>query len=340
MTNGGDLVTSAPPVWLLRAGRRGRYATDFVANGIAAIGWPAVGDLRGRSRQQLVAAVKEHYGEKAASGTGGMLWRFANEIVVGDLVLTPDPETRELHVGTISGDYEFRTDPPVENYPNVRPVDWTRQFSRDDLPKRILYQLGSLLTVSQPSGQAELRAFLAGIPLDDADDATVEGATEDDPTGGVELYEELRAQTGELIRAKIADLDAYQTQDLVAGILRSMGYFTQVAPEGKDGGVDIVASRDALGVEPPIIKVQVKARPNSRSGPSEIRQLAGLLGPQDERGIFVSTGGYTRDAENDARVARIGLIGMDRLVELLLETYEKLDQDTKSLVPLRRVYVP
>lgn len=31
---------------------------------------------------------------------------------------------------------------------------------------------------------------------------------------------------------------------------------------------------------------------------------------------------------------------MDRLVELLLETYERLDQDTKSLVPLRRLYVP
>jgi predicted Mrr-cat superfamily restriction endonuclease len=148
-------MTNASPVWLLRAGRRGRYATDFVSNGIAAIGWPAVGDLSGRSRQQLVAAVKEHYGEKAASGTGGMLWRFANEISVGDLVLTPDPETRELHAGTVTGDYEFRADPPVEDYPNVRRVEWTRQFSRDDLPKRILYQLGSLLTVSQPSAQAE-----------------------------------------------------------------------------------------------------------------------------------------------------------------------------------------
>lgn len=119
-----------------------------------------------------------------------------------------------------------------------------------------------------------------------------------------------------------------------------MGYFTQISPEGKDGGVDIVASRDALGVEPPIIKVQVKVRPNSRSGPSEIRELAGLLAPQDERGIFISTGGYTRDAENDAKVARIGLFGMDRLVELLLDSYERLDQDAKALVPLRRLYVP
>jgi restriction system protein len=268
-----------------------------------------------------------------------MLWRFTNEIKVGDLVLTPDPETRELHAGRITGDYEFRPDPPVEGYPNVRAVEWFTNFSRDALPKRILYQLGSLLTVSQPSAQSDLRAFLAGEQVDEIDEQG-EGGAEDDGSGDVELYEELRARTGELIRARIAELDGYQTQDLVAGILRSMGYFTQVAPEGKDGGVDIVASRDALGVEPPVIKVQVKARPNSRSNPSEIRELAGLLGPQDERGIFVSTGGYTRDAENDAKVVRITLIGMDRLAELLLENYEKLDQDAKSLIPLRRLYVP
>lgn len=339
MTADGPVAPS--PVWLLRAGRKGRYATDFVSNDIAAIGWPAVGDLTGKSREQIVDLVKQHYGEKGAAGTGGMLYRFANEIQLDDLVLTPDPETREIHAGRIAGPYEFRADPPVEGYPNIRKVAWTRQFSRDDLPKRILYQLGSLLTVSQPSAQDELRAFLEGAPLAvSPTDDTVEGGSEDDPSGGIELFEELRSQTGELIRAKVARLDGYQTQDLFAGILRSMGYFTQVAPEGKDGGVDIVASHDALGVEPPIIKVQVKARPNTRSNPSEVRELAGLLAPQDERGIFVSTGGFTRDAENDAKVARIGLVGMDRLVELLLESYETLDQDTKALVPLRRVYVP
>lgn len=181
MTNAIGFTVSAPPVWLLRAGHKGRYATDFILNDVAAIGWPAVGDLRGRERRELVAAVKEHYGEKGASGTAGMLWRFANEIAPGDLVLTPDPETRELHAGTVIGEYEFRPNPPVEGYPNVRSVDWSRQFSRDDLPKWILYQLGSLLTVSQPSAQAELRAFLAGTSLDDTGEAAIEAGTEDDP---------------------------------------------------------------------------------------------------------------------------------------------------------------
>ncbi|MGH2912454.1 MAG: hypothetical protein ACRDJ3_08255, partial [Solirubrobacteraceae bacterium] len=62
MTNGLGSTVSAPPVWLLRAGHKGRYATDFILNGVAAIGWPAVGDLRGRERRELIAAVKECYG--------------------------------------------------------------------------------------------------------------------------------------------------------------------------------------------------------------------------------------------------------------------------------------
>jgi len=329
-------------VWLLRAGRRGRYATDFEAAGITAIGWPDVGDLSGRDRGEIVAAVKHHYGDKGAAGTGGMLYRFANEIAVGDWALMPDSETREIHAGRVTGDYEYRADPPVTDYPNIRAVAWDQRFSRDELPKRILYQLGSLLTVSQPSGQSDLRSFLEGaeVPDEEGDDDTpVVGGSSDDDEGIVEFYEELRSRTGELIRAKIAQLDGYETQDLFAGILRSMGYYTHVAPEGKDGGVDIIASKDALGVEMPIIKVQVKARPNSSSNPSDVRELAGLVNP-DERGIFVSTGGFTRDAKTDGRLTRVSLIGMDRLVELLLDNYERLDQDTKSLVPLRRVYVP
>lgn len=334
--------TSPPAVWLVRAGRRGRHASDFVAKNVIAVGWPAVGDLAGRDRPALLETVRLEYGEKNASGIVGILHRFANQIAVGDLVLTPDSETRELHGGRVTGEYQHDPDALLADYPNVRTVQWIKTFSRDELPKRILYQLGSLLTLSQPSSQESLRAFLlnqtppAAMVTDDVED----GASEDDEAGVIDLYDELRAQTSELIRAAVADLDAYQTQDLVAGILRAMGYHTQVSPEGADGGLDIVASKDALGVEAPIIKVQVKARPTTRSRPDEVRALAGLVSPPDERGLFVSTGGFTRDAANDARVIRIGLIGMDRLVELLVAHYDQLDQDTKSLVHLRRLWVP
>ncbi|HXD54189.1 MAG TPA: restriction endonuclease [Solirubrobacteraceae bacterium] len=303
-----------------------------------AIGWDAVGSAEGRSRAELLSAVRGIYGSKGAPGVAGMLFRFANDMRIEDLVITPDSETRELHIGRISGDYEFRPIPVIPRYPHTRRVVWTRSFSRDELPKRLLYQLGSLLTVSTPTAQDQLRAYLLDKPTGVAsDDESTEIAA------GIEaepLYDELRAQTTELIRAQVAALDAYETQDLVAGILRALGYHTRTSPEGADGGIDVLASRDALGLEPPLVKVQVKARPTTHSKPEEVRALAGLVAAPEERGVFVSTGGFTREAENDARVARITLIGMDRLTELLVENYERLDQDTRSLVPLRRVWVP
>jgi predicted Mrr-cat superfamily restriction endonuclease len=42
-------------------------------------------------------------------------------------------------------------------------------------------------------------------------------------------------------------------QELVAGILRAMGYKTLVSPAGADRGKDIIASPDGFGFEPPRI---------------------------------------------------------------------------------------
>jgi restriction system protein len=46
-------------------------------------------------------------------------------------------------------------------------------------------------------------------------------------------------------------------QQLVAGILRAMGYKTQISPPGVDRGKDIVASPDGFGFEHPRIVVEV-----------------------------------------------------------------------------------
>jgi restriction system protein len=128
-------------------------------------------------------------------------------------------------------------------------------------------------------------------------------------------------------------------QDLVAGIFRAMGYHTRVSPPGADGGVDVVATSDPLGIEHPVVKAQVKAKPTTKSGVGEIRELAGVLG-QSERGVFVSSGGFTKEALNDAAAARMVLVVGERLQDLLVRYYDRLDQDTRSLVPLRRLYFP
>jgi restriction system protein len=87
-------------------------------------------------------------------------------------------------------------------------------------------------------------------------------------------FEEAEEQAWAEIEAYLTGMNPYEFQDLVAALLRGMGYHVSwVAPPGKDAGIDILAWSDPLGTRPPRIKVQVNGsvdralRPHGRAGP-------------------------------------------------------------------------
>lgn len=137
-----------------------------------------------------------------------------------------------------------------------------------------------------------------------------------------------------------SQLDWEDMQELVAGVLRAMGYKTRISPSGSDRGKDIVASPDGLGFEDPRIVVEVKHRA-AAMGSQEIRSFLGGRHDND-RGLYVSTGGFTKDARYEAERARIQvtLMDLDDLVRSIIEHYERMDIDTQRLVPLRKLYWP
>lgn len=127
-------------------------------------------------------------------------------------------------------------------------------------------------------------------------------------------------------------------QDLVAGILRAMGYHTAVSEAGPDRGFEIFASPDGLGLQEPRIFVEVKHRAASKGAP-EIRSFLGARQPGD-RCLDVSTGGFTWEAREEAERSSIPLrlVTMQELRVLLLEHYDNLDGETRALVPLPRLF--
>lgn len=162
---------------------------------------------------------------------------------------------------------------------------------------------------------------------------------EEEKTTEVTLYEtEQEAIEGlkRYIRAK----NAYEFQDLVAALLRGMGYHTPfVAPKGKDGGVDVIAYRDPLGTLSPRMKIQVKHRQDATSV-KEIRELMGLLQKAGDIGIFVSSGGFTSDSKTTARNAQVHLelVDLTRFISLWQEFYNKMNDEDKALMPLLPIY--
>jgi restriction system protein len=138
----------------------------------------------------------------------------------------------------------------------------------------------------------------------------------------------------------VRTLTPYEFQDLIAGLLRAMGYHvTWVAPPGPDRGIDIVAATDPLGASGPRVKVQVKHRADKTTVES-VRAFMAVLGTHDV-GIFVSSGGFTSEAERETRsqeTRRLSLIGLSELFDLWVEHYDRLNEDTRQLLPLKPVY--
>jgi restriction system protein len=153
-------------------------------------------------------------------------------------------------------------------------------------------------------------------------------------------YEQAEEQAWSEIERYVAGMPPYEFQELVAALLRGMGYHVGwVAPPGKDGGVDIVAFNDPLGTRPPRIKVQVK-RQQARVDVHGLRSFLAVLAA-DDVGLFVNTGGFTKDAEEEARaqqIRRITLLDLDRLVTLWTEHYEKLEESARRRLPLQPIY--
>ena len=152
-----------------------------------------------------------------------------------------------------------------------------------------------------------------------------------------DLEDEALAGITEFIVAK----NAYEFQDLVAALLRAMGYYTPfIAPRGKDGGIDIMAYRDPLGVTAPRIKVQVKHKPAAAVPVDDIRSLKGVINRDGEVGLFVTSGRFTFDAEAFARSTdvHIRLVDLNDFVALWQEFYPKLDDEEKAMLPLHPIY--
>ena len=290
-----------------------------------------------------MGAAYPDYKQQQVFTAGRQVFNFVREIKVGDKVVTYDSPARTYHVGTITGPASMRTNAQSDEEPFhiVRPVQWIRQVSRDTLSISAKNSLGSTLTIFRPSGEAE--AELNSTSTGNEADPTIKQAAVKVIDAPIEdpLANALE-NSKELIKDRLVKLTWQEMQELVAGILRAMGYKTKVSPEGGgDRGKDIIASPDSLGLEHPRIFVEVKHRKGAM-GSAEVRRFIGGRNAGHDRCVFVCTGGFTTEAKYEAERSSVPLtlIDSDELVELLLEYYDVCDAVTRALLPLKKTYWP
>jgi restriction system protein len=324
--------------WMVRAGRGGIYS-EYFEKGFVAIGWSSLGELSQYTTQDHLreSYIQEYGNDKPAktSNAVAMILKFRDQIQAGDYLVSYNPETREYLVGKDKGQYSYQPG-LIGDYANIRAVDWLGKVSRDKLSQKARNLLGSVLTLFSIKQYVvdEFLSILEGkVVADDTDDAE----SNEDVTL---LKDDTAAQGHELIKDKIVRLAPDEMEELVAAILRAMGFKAKVSPKGPDRGVDVIASPDGLGLTQPRIKAEVKHRGGPMGAPA-IRGFIGALRDGDS-GLFISTGGFSREAryEADRSTFPLTLVDLDDLADLIVSHYESFDLEGRALIPLVRIYWP
>ncbi len=328
-------------MWMVRAGEAGFLIDRFRKENLVAIGWE-IGELSNiKNLEEIKKLIREKFPDKKdgqVNMTASQIGKFRFELTKGDYVISYDPQQRVYLVGEIASGYIFNKDFFPENpleYCDVRNVKWIGEVQRDDLSTSAKNSLGSISTLFSIKNEVseEILGALKG-------EKNIEKELEPENGETNYLKEDIISRSHEFVKDEIIKLSWEEMQELVAGLLRGMGYKTMVSARGPDRGRDIIASPDGLGLKEPRIVVEVKHR-KGQMGSNEIRSFTGGLRPGD-KGLYVSTGGYSREAKYEAERSNIPLTLMDAdtMVSLIIQYYDNFDSEARSLVPLTKIYWP
>jgi len=320
---------------------------DLVENGFISIGWSEIGDLEtiGDDKEALKSRVANVYPDAKPGAIpvwAGVLRRFAFDMQPGDLVLYPHKPDSTINIGRIAGGYEFL---PGERHPHRRSVEWLQtHLPRTHFSQAARNEIGSAVTLFSITNNAD--EFLAVLgasgphqPVLPHDDDSIDEAVEQ--AAQAFTAERIEQHTRDfIISTLMRELDGFEFEEFVADLLIAMGYRARVTQRTGDGGIDVLAHRDALGLEPPLIKVQCKLTESNKGGP-DVQQLTGTLSPGgSELGLYVTLGSFSKDARAIERGrSDLRLVSGDDVFKLISDHYEQLEPKWQRLLPMRRVLV-
>jgi restriction system protein len=353
-------MSGAPRAWLTRSGRYGERDAWALENSVTPGGFGSVPDLSGCTSlddvRTAVAGAEPDQSPKAVGNFAAQLWALAGRMAVGDYVVLPlKTADSQVAVGRITGGYEYRAGEPDPEKRHVRTVQWLRtNVPRSAVKQDLLYSLGAFSTYCQVS-RNEAAARVAAIaatgmdpgskvtapapiiqpkpPAPDRDDVP----TDDDQP--IDLQEYARDRIAALIREGFA---GHQMAVLVEALLRAQGYTCWRAPEGADGGVDLLAGSGPLGLDAPQLVVQVKSE-QSQVGDPVISQLIGTTtkhGPAAQ-GLLVAWGGLTSAAQKSARdnYFRLRVWTSGDVIAQVTRHYDALPEEIRAGLPLKQIWI-
>ncbi|KUR79071.1 restriction endonuclease [Novosphingobium sp. FSW06-99] len=307
-----------------------------IEQGYIAIGWTQMGDLSliKPNRDAFKAAYQRAYPDEKPGKipvSAGVVYRFAVEMKPGDIVIYPSKADRMVNIGILEGGFEYDAAAPF-NCPQRRRVKWLQHIPRANFSQPALNEIGSAVTLFKVTTNAD--EFLAAMEGQSFE------AEEIDEDSAERVTEQVEESTEDFIIKRLKTSQTpFQFEHFIAHLLKCMGYYARVTQMSGDGGVDIIAHRDELGFEPPIIKVQCK-QVLTTIGRPDVQKLFGAI-EREEKGLFVTLGPFSADAKTfEQTKPNLRLIDGSALIELIYEHYHEFEPRYQMLLPLKRSYIP
>lgn len=166
------------------------------------------------------------------------------------------------------------------------------------------------------------KAFSSRISSETDDDTTTSTPSEQLEAG----YQSVREDLSDDLLEKLKQVSPAFFERIVVELLVKMGYGGSLVDAGKaigrsgDGGIDGIIKEDKLGLD--VIYIQAKRWDNNSVGRPEVQQFAGALqGQRANKGIFITTSRFTKEAEEFATGigSKIVLIDGEQLAQLMID---------------------
>lgn len=338
-------------LWLVRAGKYGEHESRFLDDKRVYLTFNDISenDLSGlKDYDAIRMLMRDKYPEESIHKIGnwsGQVWAFVIAMKPGDWVVMPSKQAPAIAVGEVLGPYAF--DPKAEPmYRHSRPIKWLNAaVPRSAFDQDLLYSMGAFMTVCEikrndaekrirAMGNSGWQSTAGGMPVLLP---SGEGAGKPAEEVEVDLEELARDAIGKLI---IQKFKGHGMAKLVEAILKAQGFATYLSPEGPDKGVDILAAGGAFGFERPRICVQVKSGDSPADRPEFTQLIGAMQSVGADQGLFVSWAGFKQTVlkEVPTQFFKVRVWNENDLIEQLLANYDKLDQDLRAELPLKRIW--
>ena len=119
-------------MYMVRAGEKAYYYSEFIDKNIVGIGWKDLGNLKDVDNMDKLRALMAEkyplYGKQKLNN--GQVKKLLFDMKINDYVITYNSDERVYSIGIVKSDYIYNEN---INFPNIRNVEWKGKVSRDIL---------------------------------------------------------------------------------------------------------------------------------------------------------------------------------------------------------------